>query len=134
MDRKSLQGGIWLIGIGVLLLTGFWWPGILILIGLSMLAGALIPEEEPVRVEMPAITTPEEGAVTPVGEVDSIPPALGEGYAPAQQAHSTALLPDNCPLCGGPVIAFQGELEWTGFQTARCPWCAVELPLPEPAG
>jgi hypothetical protein len=42
MDKKrkasGLSGGIFLIGLGVLLFTGWWWPGIMLVIGLS--AGA----------------------------------------------------------------------------------------------
>jgi len=39
MDRQkqasSISGGIFLIGLGVLFLTNWWWPGILLVIGLS---------------------------------------------------------------------------------------------------
>ena len=28
-----MTGGIWLIGLGVLFATGYWWPGILFLVG-----------------------------------------------------------------------------------------------------
>lgn len=39
MDKKraasGLSGGIFLIGLGVLLFTGWWWPGIMLVIGLS---------------------------------------------------------------------------------------------------
>ena len=42
MDKKrkasGISGGIFLIGLGVLLFTGWWWPGIMLVIGLS--AGA----------------------------------------------------------------------------------------------
>jgi len=42
MDKKKqasgISGGIFLIGLGVLLFTGWWWPGIMLVIGLS--AGA----------------------------------------------------------------------------------------------
>ena len=42
MDRKKqasgISGGIFLIGLGMLLYTGWWWPGIMLVIGLS--AGA----------------------------------------------------------------------------------------------
>lgn len=37
----GLQGALWLVGIGVIALLGIWWPGILILIGLSMLIGTI---------------------------------------------------------------------------------------------
>ena len=39
MDKKKqasgISGGIFLIGLGVLLFTGWWWPGIMLVIGLS---------------------------------------------------------------------------------------------------
>jgi len=39
MDKKKrasgLSGGIFLIGLGVLLFTNWWWPGIMLVIGLS---------------------------------------------------------------------------------------------------
>jgi hypothetical protein len=39
MDKKSqasaISGGIFLISLGVLIITGWWWPGILIAIGLA---------------------------------------------------------------------------------------------------
>ena len=31
----GISGGIFLIGLGVLLATGWWWPGIMVVIGLS---------------------------------------------------------------------------------------------------
>jgi hypothetical protein len=38
----GLQGAVWLIGLAILFATGTIWPGILILIGASMLLGALV--------------------------------------------------------------------------------------------
>jgi hypothetical protein len=32
---SAISGGIFLIGLGVLIFTGWWWPGILIVIGIS---------------------------------------------------------------------------------------------------
>jgi hypothetical protein len=32
---NAVTGGIWLIGFGVLFATGYWWPGILLLIGVT---------------------------------------------------------------------------------------------------
>ena len=32
---RELNGGLWLIGLGVLFLSGTFWPGILVLVGLS---------------------------------------------------------------------------------------------------
>lgn len=32
---SGISGGIFLIGLGMLLITGWWWPGIMLVIGLS---------------------------------------------------------------------------------------------------
>lgn len=42
----GMQGAVWLVGIGVIALFNIWWPGILILIGISMLVGMV--EKPPV--------------------------------------------------------------------------------------
>jgi hypothetical protein len=34
--KSGIAGGIFLIGIGVLVLTGYWWPGIMFVIGLAI--------------------------------------------------------------------------------------------------
>ena len=34
-QASALSGGIFLIGLGVLIITGWWWPGIMLVIGLS---------------------------------------------------------------------------------------------------
>jgi Double zinc ribbon len=41
MEWGGIMGGIWLIGIAVLAVTGWWWPGILVLVGISALVGGL---------------------------------------------------------------------------------------------
>lgn len=38
----GIQGSVWLIGLAILFATDKLWPGILILIGLSMIGGALV--------------------------------------------------------------------------------------------
>jgi hypothetical protein len=36
VDRaNAVTGGVWLIGLGILFATHFWWPGILFLIGIT---------------------------------------------------------------------------------------------------
>jgi hypothetical protein len=37
----GMSGGLFLIGLAVLALTGWWWPGILVLIGITSLIGSL---------------------------------------------------------------------------------------------
>ena len=35
---NNLQSLIWLVGIGILFITGDWWPGILLVVAISILA------------------------------------------------------------------------------------------------
>jgi hypothetical protein len=43
-ERRAdeISGAVWLIGLGVLLITGRWWPGILFVIGAGMIAQSLV--------------------------------------------------------------------------------------------
>src|SRR3954447_17368589 len=45
MDNRSaavtVSGGVFLIGLGMLLFTGWWWPGIMVALGLAVAAGLL---------------------------------------------------------------------------------------------
>ncbi len=41
-----ISGGVFLIGLGILFLTGTFWPGILFLVGISAIAGGLLKKEE----------------------------------------------------------------------------------------
>ena len=41
VEWGGIMGGIWLIGIAVLAVTGWWWPGIMVLVGISALVGGL---------------------------------------------------------------------------------------------
>ncbi len=36
--KSGIAGGIFLIGLGVLILTGSWWPGLMFVIGLALAA------------------------------------------------------------------------------------------------
>lgn len=35
-QRSGVGGGVFLVGLGMLLITGWWWPGILVVIGLAI--------------------------------------------------------------------------------------------------
>jgi hypothetical protein len=37
-ERSGVAGGLILIGIGVLMVTGWWWPGIMVVIGVALAA------------------------------------------------------------------------------------------------
>lgn len=105
---RSIHGAIWLIGLAILFWQGWWWPGILVLVAVSGVAEALIRQYAPDAVEKPA-------------------PAISAPAPAAPREHRLDLLPTTCPNCGGPIRG--NEVEWTGPQSADCPFCGVNLPM-----
>lgn len=113
---RNLHGAVWLIGLAILAWQDWWWPGILVLVALSMaLEGVLMivapqafeKEEQPTAVPLPAATPPVA--------------------APQAVEHRLELLPAVCPTCGGPIRGH--EVKWTGPQSADCPYCGANLSL-----
>lgn len=45
MNRKNVIAAVWLIGLGLLFMVDYIWPGILILIGITMIVNATMHEE-----------------------------------------------------------------------------------------
>jgi hypothetical protein len=122
---QTIHGVIWIIGIYFLWTRGWWWPGLLILVGISFLYEAILrsfvpgayEEEKPV-----AANAPER--MVPPAEV--IPPPAAISTAPVQE-HRIDLLPQVCPGCNAPVRSY--ELKWTGVQSANCAYCGTNLPM-----
>ncbi len=114
---RSIHGAIWLIGLAILAIKGWWWPGILILIAISMILEAVLSKLAPDAFEETQPETPpsvNSAVVSPVA-VASTP------------EHRAELLPAVCPKCGGPIRGH--EVKWTGNQSADCPFCGANLPM-----
>jgi hypothetical protein len=117
---KNLQAAIWLIGLAILALYDWWWPGILVLVAVSMLSQGLIQYLVPSAVEVskgseetrPVLDTPVTSNTNP---------------SPSQPAYPTDRLPSECPKCTAPIRGM--EVRWTGPQSADCPYCGANLPL-----
>ncbi|MHB0988849.1 MAG: hypothetical protein ACYC3P_09335 [Bellilinea sp.] len=45
MNRKNVIAAVWLIGLGILFMIGYIWPGILILIGITMIVNTTMRDE-----------------------------------------------------------------------------------------
>ena len=130
-SAQNVQGAIWLIGIGILLLTHLWWPGILILVGISMIAGSMMRDTSPVSPAAPPVPAPL--SETPVEVVDSSfspEPIPGEPIPPPVQHYDTSNLPATCMMCGGPVKA--GEVKWADPDTPLCSFCGAKLIVYQP--
>jgi hypothetical protein len=101
----SVQSAIWLIGLAILFWTGWWFPGILILVAISGITQAALQAR--------ARQDEEKGAV-------------------AQQARAAAMaVPATCPTCGAAISA--SSVNWTGPSTASCPYCKAAIPLTKAA-
>lgn len=122
----QLKGAIWMIGLGILFLTGDWWPGIMILIGISAIVEGLWRNPEPRQKpawewDRPTPAQPQEKPEQPPAP----PVASAPAPAPTDPAPRLDLVPSNCPSCGAPVRGM--ELKWTSSQTATCNYCGSTI-------
>jgi hypothetical protein len=114
-----------MIGLGVLFLTGDWWPGIMIVIGVSMVAGTLTTavfafSEPPVL----AASRPEPHPAPPppqpsnIARVETIPVKPAAAPTPV-----SVRLPDICPYCGAPPRSLPNRSD----NPNACPYCGADL-------
>jgi hypothetical protein len=112
---RNLHGAVWLIGLAILAWQDWWWPGILVLVALSMALEGLLMVYAPQAFEkevQPASPAPEATPLT---------------STPSTAEHRLELLPSVCPTCGGPIRGH--DVKWTGPQSADCPYCGANLPM-----
>lgn len=123
---RNIHGAVWLIGLAILAWKGWWFPGILVLVAISMIIEALIMAVVPnaYRVTMASEDDDddEEEIIVPVA-----PAPVTAAPAPTMDEHRYELLPTTCPKCGGPVRG--NEVKWTGKQSADCSFCGANLPM-----
>ena len=100
---QKVQGAIWMIGIAILAITGWWWPGIMLVVAASALA------EAGIRFYL----SRQEEKVTSV--------AADEALAEKR----VALLPEQCPGCGSPATIENAR--WVGPLSAKCAFCGSSL-------
>ncbi|HAL15779.1 MAG TPA: hypothetical protein DCP32_03195 [Anaerolineaceae bacterium] len=75
MNRNNVIAAVWLIGLGILFLIGYIWPGILILIGITMIVNTTMRDEPTI---MPPTTTLRQAqgtATSPMVEPADAPSA-----------------------------------------------------------
>jgi len=121
---RTIHGAVWLIGLAILFWKGWFWPGILVLIGISAIVEAVI------RLNVPGAAEPvveDKGPVAKSVTEPQAPPAAApvvEGTP--SPVHRADLLPSVCPKCNAPVHG--NEVKWTGPQSANCAYCGANLP------
>jgi hypothetical protein len=115
---RAVHAAIWLIGLAILAWQNWWWPGILVLVAISILAEAILARYAPQafeKAEQPASSLPSSSALVQSSQV--LP----------ESDHPFELLPSECPRCGGPIRGH--EVKWTGPRSADCPYCGANLPM-----
>ncbi len=112
---RNLHGAVWVIGLAILAWKDWWWPGIMVLIAISLVIEAILMQVAPQAFET------EEAVSSPSSTSSSPAPAA------AVAEHRLELLPTICPNCGGPIRGH--EVKWTGVQSADCPYCGANLPM-----
>ncbi len=124
---RNLHGAVWLIGLAILAWQGWWWPGILVLVAISLLLeGALMQFAPHAFVDEPAVASVSEAPAPAATPAAAPPPAVTPVPAPPPE-HRLELLPATCPSCGGPLHG--KDVKWTGPQSADCPYCGANLPM-----
>lgn len=129
MDRKNVLAAIWLIGLGILFWVGYIWPGILILIGLSMIVSIYLKDESAPE-KSPAPAAPVEPVVKP--EETSVETAAGEPLpvvlAPeGERLYLVSRLPEKCPACDAPMKANAEKLAWHEDKSFACMFCGYRV-------
>ena len=128
--RGNITAAIWLIGLGILALTDQWWPGILILVGLSMVINAVLPvTDEASKPARPYVNEDDHSYLEePFTEDDPLPPVPEpplQVRVDESESSFTGALPSSCPMCGAPVDARKLKLAPSG--APLCGYCDANL-------
>ena len=121
--RGQVHAAVWLIGLAVLAITGRWWPGILILVVISVLLETAVKRKDQSDGNEEVSETVKEEKP----EVSPSPLPRMESDTPQPEVHKAEWLPLNCPKCGAPTRA--ADVRWTGDSSAACPYCGSNLTI-----
>lgn len=144
MNRKNVIAAVWLIGLGLLFMVNYIWPGILILIGITMIVNATMHEEPTVMPPTGTLRQAQGTALDPLAEpvearvadpsTSTATAALGESLpavlaSEAERLYLASKLPENCPACGAPMRANAKKLTWHEDNSLSCGFCGYRLTI-----
>ncbi len=103
----QVQSAIWLVGLAILFWQDWFWPGILVLAAISGLFQAGVQLYLSRQQERLAAAQQQVSAEQQLTQ------------------ERTNWLPSTCPKCGAPISV--DTVNWTGANTADCPYCKANL-------
>ncbi|GAB4497200.1 MAG: hypothetical protein OHK0052_08390 [Anaerolineales bacterium] len=113
---NQIHTAIWLIGIAILAWRGWWWPGILVLVALSVLLEGFVRARYPQQPEEDvAVSTPSVNPVT------SAEPPMPPAPPTTETEKPTSRYPARCPSCGAPVKVP------TAQPAGECTYCGAHI-------
>lgn len=120
----QLIGVIWLFGLAFLAFSNRWWPGILILVGITMILSMVLNRVDlPDRPDLPPQPAP------PPQPADAPTPFAAPANEPMRtqtpQRAAPIELPDRCPNCGGPTGAASAQS--LQHDPTICQYCGSRL-------
>src|SRR5258706_1300876 len=121
----GLHGRLWIIGLVIVARHGWWWPGILVLIGVSMIMGSALNQGRSQAFEDPDL--PKGSPPPPIYPPPASPAPAPFSHTPGLSGHRVDLLPSSCKQCGAPIRVH--EVKWIGPQSAACPYCCSTLAM-----
>lgn len=125
---RNLHGAVWLIGLAILAWRDWWWPGILVLVAISLVLEGILMQYAPQAFEkMEPSSSPSPVAAAPMPSSAAPSAPVPSAPAPSAPEHRFELLPSICARCGGPIRGH--EVKWTGPQSADCPYCGASLAM-----
>ena len=151
MNRKNVIAAVWLIGLGILFVVDYIWPGILILIGITMIVNATMrgePTVMPPTTPQPPLRqaqgTAPSAAAEPVEAnfIEAMPyepptaePVIDAAGEPlpavlaseADRLYLSSQLPEKCPACDAPLRANAEKLAWHSDNSVSCMFCGYRM-------
>ena len=125
---RQIQGAIWLVGLGILAWQGWWWPGILVLLGISGLFQGAVQLYLSRQNEQAQAVEQQAQAARQQAELEQ-----QRAQQQVELEHTRAAwLPAACPNCGAPLNV--SSVQWSAPNAGNCPYCHANLRPPNGAG
>lgn len=133
---STVRSIIWMGGLAIIFMRGSFWPDILILVVISMVADLILKMVvaknggDAQAVDLPDTLEPlqpmdvddEQNLNDRMQRIDPEPEPL-----PPVRGQNTDRLPNACPACGAPLAA--RDVEWLSDHKVKCGFCGTHISI-----